>query len=247
MVVLKRTRVHRTDQTSDQYKGIPAHAAAGLHDAIIRVVKENFSPNRGPVLDLAAGSGALTQRLIDGGFDVHPVELSPDSWRVRTVEPTVADFNQVGWTNNLKMAHYSQIVAAEIIEHLDNPRQFLREIYSLLEPNGKIIITTPNPLSAMSVALSLFDSRYYVFDQEYYYTAGHVSMIPTWLLKCHSLDAGLSLMQIETVCEPVFDTAWKTIVFSCWRVFLSIVRRQKGLSKQISMALLERPLVPERE
>lgn len=39
---------------------------------------------------------------------------------------------------------FDQIVATDIIEHIDNHRDFLRNCYRLLRPNGLVHITTPN-------------------------------------------------------------------------------------------------------
>lgn len=40
---------------------------------------------------------------------------------------------------------FEVIVAGELIEHLDNPGRFLRNMRKHLEPNGTIVLTTPNP------------------------------------------------------------------------------------------------------
>jgi SAM-dependent methyltransferase len=40
---------------------------------------------------------------------------------------------------------FDSITAGEIIEHLDNPRQFLADCYQILKPGGRLIISTPNP------------------------------------------------------------------------------------------------------
>lgn len=244
MSIAARERAHRSDLTSDVYKGIPAHAAAGLHAEIYRNAVEYFSPSDGPILDLAAGSGALTQRLADGGFEPHPVDLSVDGWRVRGIKPVTADFNKSGWINDLEKSQYRQVIAGEVIEHLENPRRFFRDIYSLLEVGGRAIVTTPNPLSAMSVALSFVGSRYYVFDRESYWSIGHVGVIPPWMLGCHAEDAGLKVLKLTTVCKPVFNAAWKTVVHSCFQIVLNLARRQEENSNQISLLVVEKPGAP---
>jgi predicted SAM-dependent methyltransferase len=40
---------------------------------------------------------------------------------------------------------YDVIVAGEIIEHLENPGLFLRNMRRHLKPQGKLILSTPNP------------------------------------------------------------------------------------------------------
>jgi SAM-dependent methyltransferase len=42
------------------------------------------------------------------------------------------------------------VTAVETIEHLENPRAFLRELTRLCKPNGWVLVTTPNQLSLLS-------------------------------------------------------------------------------------------------
>lgn len=43
---------------------------------------------------------------------------------------------------------FDTIVAGEIIEHLDNPGQFLQNMRRHLKPNGHLVVSTPNPFYA---------------------------------------------------------------------------------------------------
>ena len=42
------------------------------------------------------------------------------------------------------------VVAVETIEHLENPRAFMRELTRLVKSGGTVIVTTPNQLSLLS-------------------------------------------------------------------------------------------------
>ena len=42
------------------------------------------------------------------------------------------------------------VAAVETIEHLENPRAFLRELTRLCKPGGRVIVTTPNQHSLLS-------------------------------------------------------------------------------------------------
>lgn len=44
----------------------------------------------------------------------------------------------------LKSNLYENIIAGEIIEHLNNPTFFIKECFRILKKSGRIIITTPN-------------------------------------------------------------------------------------------------------
>ena len=45
---------------------------------------------------------------------------------------------------------YDLIIAIELIEHIENPFHFVREIAKSLNPNGQAILTSPNILSIRS-------------------------------------------------------------------------------------------------
>lgn len=44
----------------------------------------------------------------------------------------------------LKKNSVDIIIAGELIEHLDNPFKFIREVYRVLKKNGTLILSTPN-------------------------------------------------------------------------------------------------------
>ena len=43
------------------------------------------------------------------------------------------------------------VAAVEVIEHLENPRDFMRKLVRLAKPGGWVIVTTPNQLSLLSL------------------------------------------------------------------------------------------------
>jgi SAM-dependent methyltransferase len=54
------------------------------------------------------------------------------------------DLNDIKWNIDKK---FDTIVAGEIIEHVRDPINFLKNCYDLLKDGGKIIVTTPNATS----------------------------------------------------------------------------------------------------
>lgn len=48
---------------------------------------------------------------------------------------------------NYKENMFDCVISGEVLEHLENPSKFLKEIKRILKNNGKLIITTPNYFS----------------------------------------------------------------------------------------------------
>jgi len=58
--------------------------------------------------------------------------------------------------------------AVEVIEHLENPRAFVRELVRIVRPGGWLVVTTPNQLSALSLLTLVTKGRFAAFqDREY--------------------------------------------------------------------------------
>jgi len=91
----------------------------------------------------------LHKRIAAANSDVLGVDIDPDG---------VAALNAQGYHTIVADAvsmdlgrQFDTIVAGEIIEHLENPGQFLRNMARHLKPGGVLILSTPNPFYAGSV------------------------------------------------------------------------------------------------
>ncbi|MDZ7840044.1 MAG: class I SAM-dependent methyltransferase [Gammaproteobacteria bacterium] len=86
---------------------------------------------------------ALFQQISQNNAEVVGVDLDPEG---------VEELNTMGYKVHCGNAEdivldrtFDTIVAGEIIEHLDNPGAFLRNMKSHLDANGVVIVSTPNP------------------------------------------------------------------------------------------------------
>jgi 2-polyprenyl-3-methyl-5-hydroxy-6-metoxy-1,4-benzoquinol methylase len=57
------------------------------------------------------------------------------------------------------------VTAIEVIEHLDNPRAFCRELVRIVAPDGCLVVTTPNQASALSVLSLAATGRFPAFNE----------------------------------------------------------------------------------
>lgn len=71
---------------------------------------------------------------------------------------------------------FDTILCAELIEHLENPYELLRKLHSHLTENGRLILTTPNPISFPVVFAEVFRLKkfFYTRDHLYYF-------LPRWV------------------------------------------------------------------
>ena len=135
---------------------------------------------RGPlerVADIGGGYGELTAMLAPRCHEVWLVDYSPPKpetlpANVRLVQ---ADFNEP-WL--LPSSHFDFTFSLECIEHVENPRHFMRELSRITKSSGYIFVSTPNNHSLASKLTFLLRGQHRQF-QEVHYPA-HV----TALLKC---------------------------------------------------------------
>jgi 2-polyprenyl-3-methyl-5-hydroxy-6-metoxy-1,4-benzoquinol methylase len=148
-----------------------AEASAGMSDEPIYAAFERILDRRGArgdLLDYGAGVGALAERLHSSGrfASVTGADLLP---RPGDLDPAIAwlhgDLNQ-----GLSCAaeSFDTVVAAEVIEHLENPRAVAREWARILRPGGLLVVSTPNNESWRSLAALLVRGNFVAFGDTCY-------------------------------------------------------------------------------
>lgn len=87
------------------------------------------------------------------------------------------------------------VTAVEVIEHLENPRAFVRELARLVRPGGWVAVSTPNQLSLLSL-LSLVVKRRFAHFQDAHYPA-HLTALLEVDLRRIAAECGLQEVGIE--------------------------------------------------
>jgi cyclopropane fatty-acyl-phospholipid synthase-like methyltransferase len=170
---------HRKDQ-GRYYKGIPIHAAPGVHEAVEEMLGRHVQPPA-TILDLGGGSGALAARLLDRGYQAELADLDPPP---AAYLPTYrVDLNSTFDVSVFGGKHYDAIVASEVIEHLENPRGFIQCAGALLNKAGILLLTTPNTVDLDSRRRMLTRGEFWLFRKGTLFSTGHLSILPFWLLQ----------------------------------------------------------------
>ena len=117
------------------------------------------------VLDIGCAVGALGRYLTEQKHCVvDGIEANPDAAAIaRSSYRRVweADLETASLAELLGESRYQYIVCADVLEHLRDPGQLLRQIANFLAPGGKLLVSIPN-IGHIGVFLELLsgDFRY---------------------------------------------------------------------------------------
>ncbi len=102
-------------------------------------------------LKIQAGFCKNTDRILDIGYAANPNSFLKNAVGLDIAEPSNVPSNYsktvVCNLNNSNMpfqnACFDVVIAGDVIEHVENPSHFLREVNRVLINNGKLILSTP--------------------------------------------------------------------------------------------------------
>jgi 2-polyprenyl-3-methyl-5-hydroxy-6-metoxy-1,4-benzoquinol methylase len=180
--------------SGSHYQGLPVHADGDdVHALALEMLRAHIGVEA-CILDVGAGAGAFSQRLLDHGYwKLEAVELRSDAFAVPEVPVHALDLNDA-WAEQLA-GRADAVVSLEVIEHLENPWQFARQCAAAVRPGGWVLLSTPNIESSRSRIEFLLGGEFRFFRAKDFTGCGHITGLTATQMERVGARAGLELIE----------------------------------------------------
>jgi 2-polyprenyl-3-methyl-5-hydroxy-6-metoxy-1,4-benzoquinol methylase len=115
------------------------------HDALIKKLSRHADIKTSSILDIGCGSGKFVQYLRGKGYDAYGLE--PSEALFNNFLKDHGHFYNVD-VHAFRQQHpgrqFSIITIADVLEHIEDPQSFIKEVSHLLSPGGVVFISTPD-------------------------------------------------------------------------------------------------------
>lgn len=157
----------QSDEAAERRSRMKSATGALYIDALVRLVR----PQNAELLEVGCGHGEVLMEARNRGFAVSGIEISPHAAAVANSRLGVQAV-QVGSIEEVSLppGHFDAILAADVIEHVRDPKGFLMRAHALLSPGGVVVLITP---SLDSWTRRILRSRWmeYKVEHLYYFSA----------------------------------------------------------------------------
>lgn len=147
----------------------------GFNDHHKRIIGILNREKRGKLLDVGCGNGFLAEKLKNIGYEVYGMDVSLNQVKRARKSGIKAVKASAEEKFNYKNNYFDVVVLSEVLEHLFEPENCLRECYRVLKKNGMLIIGIPNT-SCLQARLAMFflgESQFVTYP---YVTHPHIRM-----------------------------------------------------------------------
>lgn len=181
----------------EHYAGQYVAAPPGTHAAAVAALARHC-PKDAPVLDFGCYFGAMIKRLHNAGFsDVSGTDLAARFTEDPGFAFVEADLN-ADFVERFPRRDYGALMVSEVIEHLDDPRHFLRGARQLLAPDGLVILTTPNVAFFEGRIKFMLRGELWGFGANNYLGQRHISPITREQVPIILRECGFELIEMFT-------------------------------------------------
>jgi SAM-dependent methyltransferase len=164
------------------------------------------------MLEIGPSAGVFCYLAKESGFDVEAIEVDADCVRFLREElgiPTIQSNDPASVLKNGERS-YDAICLWHSIEHIDKPWVLLEWCAARLNPDGVLVVATPNPQALQAAVLG---ARWVHYD-----LPRHLFLLPIAWLSKHLEGRGLRTEMVKTVEKTSFYLgvlAWRDAICAC--------------------------------
>lgn len=196
------------------YKGLLIKADYGLHEQIAEKIQAEVAIGS-KILDLGAGEGALSSRLSDLGYEVTSADKNSEDFKCKKSKFSCINFDSSEEISRFVADHegkFDAVLGVEVIEHVQDQWQYVRQLMKMAKADGLVLITTPNTSSWLSRAQFFFTGRFHQFaDADLSY--GHINPLSPWELSLILRESGATDVSISPcgTLPPIYLTGFNKL------------------------------------
>lgn len=178
------------------------------------------------------------------GFNITATDYVVENFRLAGKVPFIScDLNK-DFANEFE-GQFDGITGIEIIEHLENPRHFLRQCHRALKPGGQLLLTTPNIDSAVSKAMFLRTGQFLWFSDRDYQREGHMTPLSQWQLQKSAEEVNFETIYRGSFGDPFRHlTQWRNMRYLA-RIISRITKNTATEEGEIFVVIWRKPKDPK--
>jgi 2-polyprenyl-6-hydroxyphenyl methylase/3-demethylubiquinone-9 3-methyltransferase len=171
-----------------------------LVPAMLRALEEAQPPSTSRrVFDLGCGNGSVAAQIAAAGFHVVGADPSDEAIaHARRAFPKLQLHQRSAYDDlSQEFGRFPAVMSMEVIEHVYYPRRLLRTAYSLLEPGGVLLLTTPYHGYLKNLLLAVtgrLDSHFDALTDN-----GHIKFFSPATLRQMAQEVGFRDIRIEHI------------------------------------------------
>jgi ubiquinone/menaquinone biosynthesis C-methylase UbiE len=154
-------------------------------------------------LDIGAGTGALIRSIREAHPNVKTFacDYTDCLMKVENQQVEIANLNEDALP--YASSTFDLVTCTEVIEHLENYRKLIREVFRVTKPGGTAIFTSPNVLNLQSRLRFFYFGFWNLFGPlpvgraESYSTVGHITPVSYFYLAHALAEAGFTVERLE--------------------------------------------------
>ncbi len=217
------------------YKGLRMKTDTNLHEQLLGLIEQlikntSLNSHKPKFLDWGCGEGALSQRLYDMGYEVVSVDMDKESFMAQGPKFYKIDFNQeaeVACFIKKFAGVFDIVLAVEVIEHVQNPWDFIRKIKALCHERTQVIITTPNISSWWGRFWFFLTGDLWGYSKESWVDPGHINPLTEVEMRGILNENGFEYLQVLPVgnLPIIWAYNWKRLLISIFVLPLYFVMK----------------------